>query len=157
MSVTFGKNNVKLYKPSDLVESCVEGCCTNSVKGILKDTSAKSRGDCYVPLCPFARSLRQNFYFQDQFAIEFDDDGRGRRSNFLQSMDLHMVDPSPTSSEDTQELLLEELSWKSLNEAPGNRRDQTDAMLDFVTGFEDETDYRYDAEGELWAFDEDFC
>lgn len=159
MSVTFGNNTVKTYKPSDLVRSpLVE--TSKSVKGILKDTTvAKSLGDCYVPLDPYARSLRQNFYFEEQFSLEFDDDDRGK-SIFLDSLDLNCVGPSPSSSDDRAEVLLEQLAWKSLHETTNQRKNQFDDALDLLMGFEDDLqgdDYRYDQEsGELWAIDMDF-
>lgn len=156
MPVTFGNNTVKTYKPSDLpVRNANFGEFTKSVKGILKDTSTKSLVDCYVPLDPYARSIRHNFYFEEQFDVEFDDDGRGK-SIFLESLDL--VGPSPSSSDDRGEVLLEHLAWNALhqNSKPGdNRKNCYDDALDLLMGFEEDLqgdEYRYDEEsGEVWV------
>ena len=97
-------------------------------------------------LDPYARSLRQNFYFEEQFNLEFDDDGRGK-SIFLDSLDLNCVGPSPSSSDDRAEVLLEQLAWKSLHENTNQRKNQFDDALDLLMGFEDDLqgdDYRYD-------------
>jgi len=159
MTVRFGDKTVKTYKPSDLVESVQLEDRSNSLKGILKDQTAKSIGECYVPLDPYARSLRQNFYFEEQFEVEFDGDPMHGKSRIFDSLDLECSGPNPSSSDNRDEVLLEQLAWKSLNGSLSNRKSSADAMLDLLTGFEDEYEgdtYRYDDEGELWAVDMDF-
>jgi len=154
MTVRFGDKTVKTYKPSDLVKSARFQGCSKSIKGILKDQTAKSIGDCYVPLDPYARSLRQNFYFEDQFEVEFDGDPVHMKSRFFDSLDLQCVGPNHSSSDNKDEVLLEQLAWKSLNGSSSKQKSKADAMLDLLTGFEDDEfegdNYRYDDEGELW-------
>jgi len=160
MTVRFGDKTVKTYKPSDLVGSRRLEDYSKSLKGILKDQTAKSIGDCYVPLDPYARSLRQNFYFEEQFEVEFDGDPMPGKSRIFDSLDLQCSGPNPSSSDNRDEVLLEQLAWKSLNGTLSNHKSSADAMLDLLTGFDDDEyggdAYRYDDEGELWAVDMDF-
>jgi len=112
-----------------------------------------------IDLDPYARSLRQNFYFEEQFEVEFDGDPMHGKSRIFDSLDLECSGPNPSSSDNRDEVLLEQLAWKSLNGSLSNRKSSADAMLDLLTGFEDEYEgdtYRYDDEGELWAVDMDF-
>jgi len=82
------------------------------------------------------------------------------KSRLFDSLDLQCVGPNHSSSDNRDEVLLEQLAWKSLNGSVSDHKSKADAMLDLLTGFEDDEyegdTYRYDDEGELWAIDMDF-
>lgn len=158
--VTFGACEVKTFHPWQLNFSATKSKTGTKEKrtSILKsqpNSKPISTTDCYVPLDPYKRTLRQDFCFNNVFPVEFDDEPNS--SQYFCSSGLRPPDSvthssnESTSEEEFLERFIMETSGPRTMSFPKASFEPSHDMYGF-----DDMDMRYDEDGELWAVDNDF-